>query len=295
MTTHPDPDDPYRDADARYLEREAELHAPFLEQAAARLRDLALYGDHTLARVDRILDLGGGPGVASCLLARYFPNAEVVAGAPSTALRVRTGVRARREGLGHRVRTHRDDLPADLGALGSADLVWAGDVVHHLGDQQAALDSLARVLRPGGVIAVVERGLSPRFLPRDIGIGRPGLQARLDAAHEDWFAELRATLPGTRAAVEDWPAMLARAGLVPTGSHSFLIDLPSPLDAAPREHLHAELTQRRALLAERLDAQDRATLDALLDTDADTGILWRPDAFYLAATTVHTARACTRR
>ncbi|MGC0418955.1 class I SAM-dependent methyltransferase [Embleya sp. AB8] len=282
MTTQPD------------LDREAELHAPFLEQAAARLRDLALHGDHTLARVDRILDLGGGPGVASCLLARYFPHADVVAVAPSPALLARAGARAHREGLGHRVRTHHVDLPTDLDALGHADLVWAGDLVHHLGDQQAALDALARVLRPGGVLAIAERGLAPRFLPRDIGIGRPGLQARLDAAHEDWFADLRAGLPGTRAAVEDWPAMLARAGLVPTGTHSFLIDLPSPLDAGPREHLHAELTHRRALLADRLDARDLATLDALLDPDADTGILWRPDAFYLTATTIHTARACTR-
>ncbi|MFI1386571.1 class I SAM-dependent methyltransferase [Embleya sp. NPDC020886] len=295
MTSHPSPDDLDRDAAGSYLEREAELHAPFLEQAATRLRDLALHGDHTLARVDRILDLGGGPGIASCLLARYFPNADVVAGAPSPTLLARAGARARREGLGHRVRTHRVDLPADLPALGSADVVWAGDVVHHLGDQQAALDALARVLRTGGVIAVAERSLAPRFLPRDIGIGRPGLQARLDAAHEDWFAELRASLPGARAEVEDWPAMLARAGLVPTGSHSFLIDLPSPLDAAPREHLYAELSHRRALLADRLDERDLATLDALLDTDADTGILWRPDAFYLAATTIHTARACARR
>ncbi|OPC84554.1 SAM-dependent methyltransferase [Embleya scabrispora] len=294
MTTDPRTDPPGRDA-GPLLEREAELHAPFLEEAAARLRDLALYGDRTLTRVDRILDLGGGPGVASCLLARYFPHADVVAVAPNPALLARAGARAHREGLGHRVHTHHVELPADLDTLGSADLIWAGDVVHHLGDQQAALDALARVLRPGGMIAIAERGLSTRFLPRDIGIGRPGLQARLDAAHEDWFAELRAGLPGARAAVEDRPAMLARAGLVPTGTHSFLIDLPSPLDALPREHLHAELTHRRALLADRLDAQDLATLDALLDPDADTGILWRPDAFYLAATTIHTARACPRR
>lgn len=40
-----------------------------------------------------------------------------------------------------------------------------------------------------------------------------------------------------------------------------------------------------------LDAEDLATLDALLDREAPTGILDRPDAFYLTAITVHTARA----
>lgn len=34
-------------------------------------------------------------------------------------------------------------------------------------------------------------------------------------------------------------------------------------------------------------------MEALLHDDAPTSILWRPDAFYLTATTVHTARACT--
>jgi SAM-dependent methyltransferase len=294
MSAQPN-DDLDWDALADRLEREAELTLPFLEQAAAHLRDIALHGDRTLTRVDRILDVGSGPGVASCLLARYFPNAHVTAVDATESLLGRARVRAHREGLHGRVHTQRAQLPTDLCVLGTADIVWAGHFVHHLGDQQAALDALARTLRPGGVLAVAERGLDTRFLPRDIGIGRPGLQARLDAADEDWFSDMRAALPGTRTTVEDWPAMLARAGLVPTGTHSYLTDLPSPLDAEPREHLHARLTRQRERLAGRLSAEDLRTLDALLDDDADTGILWRPDAFLLTATTVHTARACTRR
>ncbi|MFL0392811.1 MULTISPECIES: hypothetical protein [Streptomyces] len=48
------------------------------------------------------------------------------------------------------------------------------------------------------------------------------------------------------------------------------------------------------MLATHLAEEDLTTLDALVDPDAPTGILWRPDAFYLTATTVHTARACAR-
>jgi hypothetical protein len=146
-------------------------------------------------------------------------------------------------------------------------------------------------VRPGGLLAVVERGLAPRFLPRDIGLGRPGLQARLDSLHEDWFTVMREALPGHTEAVEDWPAMLARAGLTPAGTRTFLTDLPAPLEARTRAHLHAQLSRYRDTLGERLDTDDIEVLDALVDEEAPTGILRRPDAFYLTATTVHTGRA----
>lgn len=104
---------------------------------------------------------------------------------------------------------------------------------------------------------------------------------------------MRAELQGSVDEVEDWPAMLARAGLVPTGTRTFLTDLPAPLGLPAREYLRTRLARQRDQFGEHLDDQDRAALDALLAADAPTGILWRPDAFYLTATTVHTARACT--
>ncbi|MFD0277798.1 class I SAM-dependent methyltransferase [Kitasatospora sp. NPDC127111] len=262
------------------LEREGELHTPAFTRAAQWLSDL-LDG----APVGRVLDVGSGPGVVAGLLADAFPAAEVVAVDRSPALLERARTRS-----GGRLATRQADLPAEFGLLGTADLVWSSNAVHHLGDQQAALTALAGALRPGGLLAVAERGLPLRFLPRDIGLGRPGLQARLDAAHEDAFTAMRAELPGATAEVEDWPAMLAGAGLVPAGSRTFLVEWPAPLPAAAREHLHAQLDRRRAQVAGGLDAEDLATLDALLDRDAPTGVLNRPDAFYLTAVTVHTGR-----
>ncbi|MEU6232258.1 methyltransferase domain-containing protein [Kitasatospora sp. NPDC047058] len=262
------------------MEREGELYAPALTRAAQWLHDLL---DGT--PVGRVLDVGSGPGVVAGLLADAFPAAEVVAVDRSSALLERAVARS-----GGRVTTRQADLPDGFGLLGTADLVWSSKAVHHLGDQQAALTALAGTLRPGGLLAVAEGGLPLRFLPRDIGLGRPGLQARLDAAHEDVFAAMRAGLPGATDGVEDWPAMLAAAGLVPAGSRTFLVEWPAPLPAAAREHLHAQLDRRRGQVAGGLDAEDLATLDALLDRDAPAGILNRPDAFYLTATTVHTAR-----
>lgn len=277
------------EAMAVLLEHEAELHTPALERAAAWVRDLPRNG-HGPAGVTRILDVGSGPGVITCLLARAFPRAEVVAVDGAEALLRRAEARAAADGLDGRVRVHHADLPDGFAEVGVADLVWAGRTVHHLGDQQAALTRLAGTLRPGGVLAIVEGGLPPRFLPRDIGLGRPGLQARLDVAYEAAFADMRAALPGSVSTVEDWPAMFARAGLTPTGSRSFLTDLSAPLDPWIREHLHSTLSRSRERFADHLTPEDLRTLDALLD-DGPAGVRARPDAFYLTATTVHTARA----
>lgn len=275
------------------LAREAELHLPYLAQAARWLVDLLGPGDRGAGAVRRVVDVGSGPGVVSVLLARTFPHAEVVAvdQAPELLRHVRT--RAADHQLADRIVTLQADLPEAFDTLPAADLVWASKVVHHVPDQQAAVDALARRLRPGGLLALAEGGLPPRFLPRDAGIGRPGLQARLDAAWEEEFAAMRAELPGAVRVVEDWPAMLAAAGLVPSGTRSFLTEHPAPLGTAAREHLHARLTRLRENAADRLAPDDLAALDALLAPEAETGILARPDAFLLQATTVHTARAAS--
>ncbi|WP_230423839.1 class I SAM-dependent methyltransferase [Streptomyces radicis] len=273
-------DDVDWEAMADQLERGGELHRPAVAEAAAWLRE-------RLPEEPRlILDVGSGPGVGTCVLAEAFPGAEVVAVDGADGLLERATARAERLGLGDRVRVHRAELPGGLDAFGGVDLIWTSRFVHHVGDQRAALAALGGVLRPGGLLAVGEGGLPVRFLPSHPGVGRPGLQARLDAAGDEWFGEMRAELPGAVDAVDDWPALLTAAGLAPAGSRSFLIDHPAPLGEVGRAYLHAHLTRIRGNDGDRLAPEDRAALDALLAPD---GILTRPDAFYLTASTVHTA------
>ncbi|MFC9330127.1 class I SAM-dependent methyltransferase [Kitasatospora sp. NPDC057015] len=276
---------------AAHLENNAELQLPVLRAAAARLGER--FGPGRAVR--RILDVGSGPGVMTCVLAEAFEQAETVAVDGAPGLLERALARAERLGLGARVAVRPAELPGGLaggdgpgGGLGTADLVWSSKAVHHLGDQQGALDALAGLLRPGGLLALAEGGLPMRFLPRAIGVGRPGLQARLDAAQEEWFAVMRAELPDSTDVVEDWPAMLRRAGLTGVGGFTVLLDLPAPLFGPARAFLHAHLTRLRDTVGERLDAEDLATLDVLLDPAAPAGVLRRPDAFLLSATTVHT-------
>ncbi|MGH3623062.1 MAG: class I SAM-dependent methyltransferase [Sciscionella sp.] len=264
---------------ADLLELEGETHSPYVRQALEELK-------HLTPR--RILDIGSGPGVAACRLAAVFGQAEVTAVDGAPELLVRAAQRATR--LGVRLRTRVAEFPAGLAELDPADLVWSGQVVHHIGDQQGALHQLAGLLGPGGVLAIVEGGLPPRWLPRDLGFGRPGLQARLDGAMEDRFSRMRAELPGSVAVVEDWPEMLRAAGLTEVRSKTFLVDHPAPLTDGPRQSVRRLLERHRAMLSELLDAEDVATLDRLLDPTDPATIDRRTDLFLLTAKTVHFGR-----
>ncbi|MFI0937188.1 class I SAM-dependent methyltransferase [Streptomyces sp. NPDC021020] len=270
-----------------------ELQLPVLRDVAARLHAL-LDGDGEAPahEVRRVLDVGSGPGVMTCVFAEELGAAEAVAVDGSQPLLDRALTRAAALGLQGRIGVRAAELNGGLPAdLGPADLVWSSKAVHHLGDQQGALDALAAVLRPGGLLAVAEGGLPVRFLPRDIGRGTPGLTARLDAVGEEWFDAMRAELPGSKSVVEDWPGMLRTAGLTGVTSFTCLLDLPAPLTPAGRDYLLAFLTRiREKVGGELLSPADRETLAVLTDPDAPESILHRPDAYLLMGITVHVGR-----
>lgn len=268
---------------APLLESQAELFTPLYERALAWL-------GHKQTEPGLIVDVGSGPGVVSCLFADAFPGARVVAVDGTEPLLERAGDRAERRGVADRFGTLAGELPGVLDELDyPADLMWASRSLHHLGDQRAALAAFAERLATGGTLALLEGGLPARFLPREIGIGRPGLQARLDALEEEWFAAMRADLPGSVAETEDWPALMATAGLRQTGTRSFLLDLPAPTTDRARAYAAAVLGRMRDGFGDRLDATDRATLDRLLDPADAASVHRRPDVFLLAAHTVYTA------
>jgi SAM-dependent methyltransferase len=265
------------------LEAQAELFAPVYERAMAWLAK-------EVTEPGLIVDAGSGPGVVSCLFAEAFPGARIVAVDGTEPLLERARDRAARQGVADRFDTLAGDLPGVLAELEyPADLLWASRSLHHLGDQRAGLAAFAERLAPGGTLALLEGGLPSRFLPRDIGVGRPGLQARLDALEEEWFARMRADLPGSVAETEDWPALLTSAGLKHTRTRSFLLDLPAPVTDRARAYVAASLSRLRDGLGDALDPEDRTTLDRLLDPSDPASVHHRPDVFVLAAHTVHTA------
>ncbi|MFE9611039.1 class I SAM-dependent methyltransferase [Streptomyces sp. NPDC006012] len=268
---------------ATLLETQAELTEPVYRQAMTWLAEEA-------AEPGLIVDAGSGPGVVSCLFAEAFPRARVLAVDGTEPLLERARARAARQGVADRFGTLAGELPMVLDELPyPADLLWASRSLHHLADQRAALTAFAARLAPGGLLALLEGGLPSRFLPRDIGIGRPGLEARLDVVQEERFTQMRAELPGSVAEREDWPALLASAGLRHTRTRSFLLDLPAPASDRARAHAAATLGRLRDLVADGLDADDRATLGRLLDPADPASVHRRPDVFLLGAYTVYTA------
>ncbi|MFI0964957.1 methyltransferase domain-containing protein [Streptomyces sp. NPDC021080] len=263
------------------LVQEAELFTPAYLQAAEWLREQR-------PEPGLIVDAGSGPGVISGLFAQTFPGARIIAVDEAETLLTEARARAGRLGFADRFSTIEAELSDGVGDLEyPADLVWASRSLHHVGDQRAALTGFVRSLAPGGALALLEGGLPTRFLPRDTGIGRPGLESRIDAVHDEWFTRMRAELPGSVAETEDWPALLSAVGLRHTATRTFLLDLPAPVSDEARAFAVTALTRRREGLAEGLDAEDLATLDRLLDPDDKASVHHRPDVFVLTAMTVY--------
>lgn len=182
------------------------------------------------------------------------------------------------------------DLTDPALAVPAADLVWASGVVHHVGDQQAALRTLAGLLRAGGVLAVSEGGLEMRCLPWELGVGRPGLEQRLLAARGAWFERMRAGVAGSVGMPYGWPRALREAGLEDVESFGALIDHPMP----GSDLLRAYVVQRVGWLAESagdwLDADDLAAVAALTDPRSPDYLGHRDDLYLLGAKAIHCGR-----
>jgi SAM-dependent methyltransferase len=180
-------------------------------------------------------------------------------------------VKIAERGLGDRVRTLVADLDTGWPHLPPADLIWASLSLHHMADPRRVLADLFGALRHGGVLAVLEMGRLPRFLPDDIGIGRPGLEERVHDAVATTHAEVMPTI-GT-----DWGPRFEKAGFTPDDAREFSLDLKPPLPAATPRYAQTYLRRVRPALEGRLTDDDLAALDTLLADSGPHSILERGD------------------
>lgn len=176
---------------------------------------------------------------------------------------------------------------AEAGAPAESDLVLAAFVVHHLPDQLAGLRRLAGLLRPGGRLALIEFGLDTKVLPPDVGLGEPGLESRLIAARQDWFQRMRAEMDGSVRMPVGWPKALSEAGLTDVRSWSYLVDRPAPLTGVTRRAVLRRLQFLRRDAESRVEPEDVAALDQLLDEKSEHYAGNRDDVYYLTVNTVH--------
>ncbi len=272
------------------LVREAEVMLPYVTRAAEAAAGVCWENGTT---VRRILDIGSGPGVMACELARRFPEATVVAADGTEPLLLEAAARAREAGLEGRVLTVTVDLPDGVDALGRADLIWMAMALHHIGDEAALLRRLQRMLAPRGVLVLAEHGDPQRFLPDGAEPSGPGFNDRLASFEAEWLAAMRDDLPGS-ARSAGYAAALRDAGFTVAVDSVMHVRLDAPLAETPRQMVLSRLRRISELFAERLDAADRATLAVLIDEDHPLGVMRRNDVFLDASRHVYVATAGSR-
>ena len=104
------------------------------------------------------LDIGGGTGRLSILLADQVGS--VVVTDPSSGMVRVARERIETAGLGDRLRAVQADLTTD--ALdGRYDVAWSSLALHHVGDLEALLRSVARLLVDGGRLCIADLDEDP--------------------------------------------------------------------------------------------------------------------------------------
>lgn len=259
---HQDLADDYGDL----LDLDAEVLHDYWSAALAWVR-----GEADGAPRTRLLDLGAGTGTGAIGLAQRFPEADVVALDVSAGSLARLRAKALEAGLAARVHTVEADLDAGWPDLSPLDLTWASMSMHHMADPGRVLRDVLDATRPGGLIAVTEFSQPLRFLPGELGFGRPGFEDRvagtLDHAHTE-------TMPTLGSA---WAPRLADAGWNVIAERDFPIEENPPSHPRATRYARAWFARLSEGLDDRLEPGDRATLEALLDDSDPRCVLHRTD------------------
>lgn len=161
---------------------------------------------------DRVLDVGTGTGALALVVAGSTSAGRIVAIDPTWAMLDKARQNAARAGLAQKVTFCRGSAEASPFRDSSFDVVVSSMAMHHT-DVRRTLLEMARVLRPGGRLAIADVSRNPRWE------GLVGLLLR--AAMAVYHLIATRSLAITRAelatyhqifAKADWEAMLEEAG-----------------------------------------------------------------------------------
>jgi len=174
------------------------------------VRALALGDEPT-----RVLDLATGTGDLALAIARRHPQATVVGTDPSPGMLEVGRRKAARRGLADRVELHEGDAQAIDAPDASFDGVTIAFGIRNVPDRARALAEMARVVRPGGRVCVLElseprRGLIAPFARLHVHHIVPRLGAWLSGARE--YRYLQRSIEAFPPPAE-FAAMMEAAGL----------------------------------------------------------------------------------
>jgi SAM-dependent methyltransferase len=245
---------------AELLDLDAEILGSYLDEVTEWV------GQHAPDTPRTVIDLGAGTGTGGLALARRFRAADVVAIDRSALMLERVRAAARAQGLADRLRVVQADLDVAWPQVEAADVVWAASSLHEVADPDRVLRDVYTALNPGGLLVVIEMDTLPRFLPADVGLGRPGLESRCHEAlaKANWNSH------------PDWRPHLEQAGFELAAQRSFSIEA-SPAPKCTGHYADAYLRRIRSALDGTLAAEDLNTLDHLLAADNPGSLLRRRD------------------
>lgn len=169
-----------------------------------------------LSEVRRVLDVGCGVGHWGRTLLPHLPPDATLVGVDREAAFVETAnAKAKELGLEHRARyeaSHVESLPFEDGSF---DLVTCQTVLIHVADVPTALREMARVTRPGGLIAAVEPDNLAEAMTFHRGSPGPEWKDCLQLLDFQHTCELgkRALGRGDSSIGDQLPGLFAKAGL----------------------------------------------------------------------------------
>jgi SAM-dependent methyltransferase len=269
------PDTTSHDDHASLLDLDAEVLHDYWSAALDFVRQTA---SGTAAQ--RLLDLGAGTGTGAMSLAQRFPTAEVVAVDLDVASLDRLRATAAAAGIADRVVPVEADIDAGWPAVGALDVTWASMSLHHFVDPEQVMRDVLANTRPGGLLAVAEFAEPIRFLPDDLGFGRPGFEARIGTVIAAARAEDMPTL-GTA-----WAPRLAAAGWTVVDERDFQIDLNPPRHPKATAYAVAWFARLAHGMRDRLDPDDETVLGQLLHERGPHSLLARTDLHIRGVRTV---------
>ncbi|MGD8719493.1 MAG: methyltransferase domain-containing protein [Candidatus Zixiibacteriota bacterium] len=227
-----------------------------------------------LPRGSRGLDAGCGNGLAAITLAEAVgPEGRVVGLDLSEPLLARGEELVREAGLAERVTFEKgdvNDLPFDDDSF---DWAWSADCVgYYRAVPFPALGELARVVKPGGTVAILAWS-SEQLLP-----GYPALEARLKGTAAG-LAPFERGMPPARHFMRaaEWFRDL---GLEDVRGRTFAGDACAPLSDGFRQALLGLFDMRWYGVEEELTAEERAEFKRLTDPTSPDFVL--NDASYYA-------------
>jgi SAM-dependent methyltransferase len=226
-----------------------------------------------LPAASRGLDAGCGIGLQAVALAEAVgPGGGVVGVDLRPGLVAEARVRAEAAGVSDRLRVEVADVRRLPYGAGEFDWAWSANCVGYgVADPLRAVAELVRVVRPGGLVALVVWS-SQTLLP-----GHPRLEARLNATAPG-LAPFSVGLPPERHHLRGL-GLLRRAGLAKVRARTFVGEAHAPLAGPARAALIALLAMRWPGAETELSGEDVTEFRRLCRPGSAEFIVDHPDYY----------------